>query len=130
MSAARSRRLQVLIVDDDTRVLAAMSNLLHTESVETVTADSSTAARRRVAHARFDLALIDILLPGPADGLVLVADLVPRMPVIATSINPALRCAALAAGATAFAEKDGLTDDLLHLIHQTAHRTRIPENTP
>jgi two-component system response regulator DevR len=65
------RRLRVLIIDCDRRVRRALRELLTAEpDLEVCGAAGSTrAALTRMNAQRPDVALLDVLLPGPEEGL-------------------------------------------------------------
>jgi cation diffusion facilitator CzcD-associated flavoprotein CzcO len=68
------RRVRVLIIDRDRRVRRALRDLLTTEPDLEICAavGDSGAALAQVNAGRPDVALLDVLLPGPAEGLGLV----------------------------------------------------------
>jgi len=102
-------RLRVLIVDGDRRVRQALQELLITEPDLEVcgTAGSSRAALARVTAQRPDVALMDVLLPGPAEGLGLVTELQRLgLPVVVLTSAASLRERAADCGAAVFLEKD------------------------
>jgi DNA-binding NarL/FixJ family response regulator len=115
---------RVLVVDDDARVRAALRELLASTSDLGPAASAGSAAEAQDAeqrHGPFDLAVVDVLLPDPATGLALIRGLVQRLPVVAVSVSSAHRSAALAAGATAFLDKDGRPDLLLAVLRAVGH---------
>ena len=59
---------KVLVVDDDTSVLALERQVLERESYEVVTACSGTAAVDLLRTQTFSLVLLDITMPGSVDG--------------------------------------------------------------
>jgi CheY-like chemotaxis protein len=125
MSARARPTLRVLVVDDDRRVLAALTQLLRAEGLHVTPANSPEAARTRLDQG-LDVALVDTRLPHASAGLALIRDLARVVPVVATSLDPALRAPALAFGARAFTDKDGLVEDLLTCLHTTARKEPQP----
>lgn len=119
----------VLLVDDDPRVLAALARLLAAHDVPALAAADAVTAVALAAHGA-DVALVDTQLPSAGDGLALIGDLAGRLPVVATSVDSGLRHAALCAGATAFAEKDGQGDALVRLLHHAARAARLRAGAP
>ena len=114
--------VRVLVVDDDPRVRAALAAELAAVGFdptvvgpERLTADADRATGSD--SAPWDVALVDVALPSVTAGLALIADLAAELPVVALSINGAAREAALEAGATAYLEKDGDIDRLVHTLH-------------
>src|ERR1051325_9209165 len=113
MTAAN--RVRVLIIDHDRRVRRGLSDLLSTETDLEVcaTAGSPRMALAPISARRPDVALLDVLLPGPAQGLSLVQKLhTLGLPVVVLTTVISLRDQAQQSGAAAFLEKDGN----LHLL--------------
>ena len=119
------RRLRVLIIDRDRRVRHALRDLLTAESdLEICGAVGDTrAALARVHAQRPDVALLDVLLPGPAEGLGLLLALHRLgLPVVVLTTAASLREQAQRSGAAAFLEKDHNT----HLIPRALRAARQP----
>ena len=115
MTAAN--RVRVLIIDPDRRVRGGLSDLLATETDLEIcaTAGSPRTALAHISAQRPDVALLDVLLPGPAQGLSLLRKLhALGLPVVVLTTAASLRDQARQSGAAAFLEKD----DNLHLIPQ------------
>jgi len=55
---------QVLIVDDDPRLLDLLRRFLSANGFGVTTAPNATEARARLAAMRFDLVLLDVMMPG------------------------------------------------------------------
>ena len=55
---------RVLVVDDSQTILATMSDILHLWGLDVATANSGEAAVARMGEHAFDLALVDIIMPG------------------------------------------------------------------
>ena len=120
---------RVLVIDDDIRVRAALGDLLASTADLTPAVTAATAAEARAAAEQdgpFDLAIVDVRLPDPATGLALIRRLTPRVPVVAVSVSGAHRAAALAAGATAYLDKDGRPDALLAALRAALPAERSP----
>jgi DNA-binding NarL/FixJ family response regulator len=120
---------RVLVIDDDIRVRAALGALLASTADLTPTVIAATAAEARAAAEQdgpFDLAIVDVRLPDPATGLALIRRLTPRVLVVAVSVSGAHRAAALAAGATAYLDKDGRPDALLAALRAALPAERSP----
>ena len=118
-------KLRVLIIDSDRRVRHALRELLTAEPDLEVcgTAGSTRAALTRVNVQRPDVALLDVLLPGPAEGLSLVLTLHRLgLPVVVLTSAASLREQAQDSGAAAFLEKD----HNLHLIPQALRAASHP----
>jgi response regulator NasT len=56
--------IRLLLTDDDRLVLATLARGLHNKGYEVETADSGEAALDRAQGAQFDLAILDIRMPG------------------------------------------------------------------
>jgi CheY-like chemotaxis protein len=121
MTARAHGTLRVLVVDDDRRVLTALTQLLQSEGLHATAANTPHAAWIQLDQAP-DVALVDTRLPHASAGLALIRDLARVVPVVATSLDPALRAPALASGARAFTDKNGLVEDLLTCLHTTARK--------
>ena len=102
--------LRVLVLDDDPRVRDGLLRLLE--------ATPGVAAVPPGADA--DVALVDVDRPDRAAAVGRVHRLAGRVPVVALGLDSAARSAVLAAGARAFVEKDGATDDLLTALSAAA----------
>lgn len=112
-----ANRLRVLIIDRDRRVRCGLRDLLTTETDLEIcaTAGSPRTALAYISDQRPDVALLDVLLPGPAQGLSLLQELhILGLPVVVLTTATSLRDQAHQSGAAAFLEKDGS----LHLIPQ------------
>ncbi|MGC1435510.1 MAG: response regulator [Terriglobales bacterium] len=64
---------RVLLVDDDSAVLAMMSQGLERKGFEVVAASSVTEALRRIATENFDVLITDLHMPSPGDGFTVVS---------------------------------------------------------
>jgi DNA-binding NtrC family response regulator len=64
---------RVLLVDDDSAVLAMMSQGLERKGFEVVAASSVTEALRRIATETFDVLITDLHMPNPGDGFTVVS---------------------------------------------------------
>src|SRR5580698_5540570 len=63
---------RVLLVDDDSAVLAMMGQGLERKGFEVVAASSVTEALRRIATESFDVLITDLHMPNPGDGFTVV----------------------------------------------------------
>jgi two-component system phosphate regulon response regulator OmpR len=54
----------LLIVDDDRRIRALLSRFLHGEGYRVSTAESAAEARAKLAGLKFDLLILDVMMPG------------------------------------------------------------------
>lgn len=64
MTMSDSPRCRLLLVDDDRLILATLAQGLRLAGYDVVTADSGRAALERATKAKFDLAVLDIRMPG------------------------------------------------------------------
>jgi CheY-like chemotaxis protein len=64
---------RVLLVDDDSAVLAMMSQALERKGFEVVAVSSVTEALRRIAAEGFDVLITDLHMPNPGDGFTVVS---------------------------------------------------------
>lgn len=62
-------RCRVLIVEDDLAIQELVGAVLEHEGFDFVTAENGPDARRRIAREKFDVAVVDVKLPGGEDGL-------------------------------------------------------------
>ena len=129
----------ILIVDDDPVVRDSLGKWFESEGFEVEICPGAHQALEKMAGDRFDLALVDIKMPG-VDGIELQAKLKeadPDMPVIImtgyASVETAVK--ALKNGAYDYITKPFDPDELVHLVsnaisHHTAARevVRLREN--
>jgi 1,2-diacylglycerol 3-beta-glucosyltransferase len=122
--------VRVLIADEKEDVRAAVRALLadqagYSAAGEAVDGPGALALARSL---RPDLIVLDNALPGLSgiDIAQTVAAELPDTAIIFLAADPAVREAALAAGATAFVPKDAPSDELLRAIHASvaAHKLR------
>ena len=117
--------VQVLIVDDDPRVRAALRAFLGAHpGVEVIGEAGSGAVALALAREKLPtVAVMDIYLPGMDDGLDLLRafsqDL--RIPVIAISLEATVRRDALAAGAFLFLDKASVAEQLVEALEQSSY---------
>jgi len=126
-SSTGAGALELLLVEDSPDYAALVALALDGFAVRH--APTLALARAELAHATFDVVLLDLHLPD-AEGAPLVAALVAAAgpaPVVALSgsTDPAVAASALGAGAAGFAPKGGETDGTLEAI--PARRAGRPE---
>ena len=125
--------LRLLIVDDEAIVRDSLGAWFRQEGHQVVTAENAKEALRLCAESRFDIALVDIRMPG-LDGLELQARLAaadPELTIILmtayASVDTAVR--AMKAGAYDYIVKPFDPDDLSLLVKRAAeHRSLRVEN--
>ncbi len=123
---------RILIVDDELVVRDSLARWFESEDFEVMTACSAPEALEQLARSRFDLALVDIKMPG-VDGIELQQRLLqadPDLPVIImtgyASVETAVK--ALKAGAYDYITKPFDPDDLVHLVkNAVSHRAATKE---
>lgn len=115
---------RVLVVDDHEVVRRGLVQMMGEElpGAEFVNAATGQAALDALAAGPFDLALLDLNLPG-RDGLDVLGEVRrrwPGLPVLVISAYPeeefAVRC--LRAGAAGYVTKDTVADELLAAVHK------------
>jgi DNA-binding NtrC family response regulator len=70
---------RVLVVDDSPTILATMSDILHLWGLDVETANCGKAALARMKECSFDIALVDIIMPG-MNGIELIRKARPHHP--------------------------------------------------
>ena len=123
----------LLIVDDETIVRDSLSKWFQEEGYEVGTAESAPQALKLLAQGHWDLALVDIKMPG-IDGIELqrrLHEINPELIVIImtgyASVETAV--AALKNGAYDYVTKPFDPDDIAHTVHNAlAHRRAEKEN--
>jgi PAS domain S-box-containing protein len=128
-SSTGAGALELLLVEDSPDYAALVALALDGFAVRH--APTLALARAELAHATFDVVLLDLHLPD-AEGAPLVAALVAAAgpaPVVALSgsTDPAVAASALGAGAAGFAPKGGETDGTLEAtVRAVAARHPVP----
>ena len=124
----------LLIVDDEAIVRDSLSKWFHEEGYEVGSAESAAEALTRLAEQRWDLALVDIKMPG-TDGIELqrrMREIDPEMAVIImtgyASVETAVQ--ALKSGAYDYVTKPFDPDDIAHTVsnalsHQRARQENV-----
>ncbi len=123
----------ILIVDDEMIVRDSLSKWFHEEGYEVGTAESAPQALKLVGQTHWDLALVDIKMPG-TDGIELqrrLREASPELIVIImtgyASVETAV--AALKNGAYDYVTKPFDPDDIAHTVHNAlSHRRAEKEN--
>jgi two-component system response regulator HydG len=126
-------RASILVVDDEPIVLQSLAAWLRQEGHDVDTAEGAKEALEMVAKSRYDIAFVDIKMPG-IDGLELQSRLAsadPELTIIImtayASVDSAVR--ALKAGAYDYIPKPFNPEELSHLVRRaTEHRTLRFEN--
>ncbi len=126
-------KANLLIVDDELSVRDSLGKWFREEGYDTCVAESAHAALTQMAEHHFDLALVDIKMPG-TDGIELlhrIREVDPEMVVIImtgyASVDTAVT--ALKDGAYDYVSKPFDPDDIAHTVHNAlAHKRSDREN--
>ncbi len=128
-----SEKGRLLIVDDEPVVRDSLSKWFAEEGYEVGAAESASEALRRLSEGRWDLALVDIKMPG-TDGIELqrrLREINPQLVVVImtgyASVETAV--AALKNGAYDYVTKPFDPDDIAHTVRNAlGHRRAVEEN--
>ena len=118
-------RPRVLLADPDLRVRKALRELLSAEPDLDICASVGTAsaALEYISAEPPDVVLMDVLLPGPADGLSLLAALQRLgLPAVILTADSSLRDQTQQSGATAFLEKDGQVHGIVGALRSASRQ--------
>jgi hypothetical protein len=125
--AAKTPR--ILVVDDDEHVRIALAELLREEEFEVSTAESGEEALKRILQKEFDLALVDVQMPG-MNGLELLKKLKESQPAIDVIMITAyatldVAIQALRLGAYDFICKPSENEEILASIKRCLEKRRL-----
>lgn len=128
---------RVWVVDDDSAIRWVMDKALSSSQIHCETFDSATAVLEALQHAKPDVLLSDIRMPG-MDGLTLLGQLqqqVPQLPVIIMTAHSDLDAAVSAYqhGAFDYLPKPFDLDEAVALVEralQHSHELRQQQSTP
>jgi DNA-binding NtrC family response regulator len=125
------RRIRLLLVDDEVDLLESLSDALEVRGIEVTTAPSGEAALRLMERQVFDVALVDVKLPG-MDGLALLRrmkKLEPMLEEIVLTGHPSMGIAVegFREGAVDILLKPQRPDVLADRIIEAARRRRRRE---
>lgn len=127
-SKTKGKAPRILIVDDDSDVLALLSTWLKADKLDVVTAESGKDALAQISIARPDLVVTDLIMD-EMDGMALLAEIhrqSPLLPVIMLSgqakIPDAIKATHL--GSAAFLTKPVDKTELLATIKKHLHLTK------
>jgi DNA-binding response OmpR family regulator len=113
-----ARKLKVLAVDDDPRILDLVATILRLAQVEVATAVDGEAGLALAQVTRPDVVLLDIMMPR-MDGYdvcraLKASDDAPKIVMITAKTSSDDELAALAAGADGYIRKPFRTEDIHH----------------
>jgi len=130
----RSRRLDVLLVDDDPRIRRALRGVLEDEGHTVDEAPDGAQALTTLQGRAFDAVLLDVNMPGMGglDALVSIREMAPQTGVIMVSGEGTIATAvqALKRGAFDFIEKPVDPEHLLRVLAQAAQLTELRRASP
>jgi len=116
----------ILVVDDDPDIRNLLTDFLTSEHYMVQTAADGSDALHMVQSRAFDLALVDIWLPGMSgiELLEQLKSLAPDMPVLIITCRPAYETAvqALRSGACDYVEKPFALDNLRTTVRKTLEK--------
>jgi DNA-binding NtrC family response regulator len=119
---SKSDKVRVLVIDDDTALLESLCELLEAWGMAPAAAAAATEAAERLERNTYDVALLDIMMPG-IDGITFLSQLrsqFPDLPVIMITGQPSIERAitSMREGAVDFLIKPVEADDLRFSIHR------------
>ncbi|MHA1558351.1 MAG: response regulator [Alphaproteobacteria bacterium] len=122
----------LLIIDDDERLRALLSEFLSSNGFKVKTAENTNEARSFIAHKDFDLVIIDIMLPCE-DGITLLKDIRMKnetLPIILLTARDCLndKIEGLAAGADDYITKPFEPLELVARIRSIFRRTKTNDD--
>jgi len=128
MTESNEHRIKLLVVDDEERFLATLAQRLGLRDFDVTAVSSGEAAIERAGRERFDLALVDLKMPGMSGDRVLSALKAqhPYLEVVMLtghgSAGSAVECTK--AGSHAYLQKPCETEVLLEALKE-AYQQRV-----
>jgi DNA-binding NtrC family response regulator len=124
------RNKSVLVVDDDTGMLRAMTKVLANEGMQVTGVSDPTAVATKLAQSgkRFDLVITDLRMPAfSGRGVLALASALPELPVIIITAfgGPEVEAQALQLGAFAFLEKPVAAAELVDVVKRAIEGSSI-----
>ena len=118
--------MHILLIEDDRRLATLVATRLNGEGHEAETSDNGVDGLAMASSGRFDLAVVDVMLPG-MDGMALTAELRERgisIPVLMLTARDTVedRVGGLRSGADDYLVKPFAFDELLARIDALARR--------
>jgi len=126
------RNKSVLIVDDDSGMLRAMTKVLANEGMQVTGVSDPTAVVTKLAKSgnQFDLVITDLRMPAfSGRGVLALASALPEIPVIIITAfgGPDVEAQALQLGAFAFLEKPIAAAELIAVVKRALAQAPIRE---
>jgi len=124
--------MRILVVEDEARILAFLTRGLEAEGYTVVAADNGRDGLALASASRWDLVVLDLLLPG-LSGLQVLRELHrvrPRLPVLILSARSDLqtKLRGFELGATDYVAKPFALDELLARVRVQLRASRPPEH--
>jgi DNA-binding response OmpR family regulator len=124
--------MRILVIEDEPRILAFLARGLEAEGFSVDGASDGRAGIARAARGQYDLAILDLLLPG-LDGFTVLRELQheqPELPVVIVSARSDLetKLRGLDFGACDYVSKPFSLDELLARVRAQLRRGRSLEN--
>lgn len=121
---------RILIIDDEPNARRGLSLILRALPAEISEAEHVAAARQLLRKGEYDLAVVDLRLPGEEQGLGLVAEIhrsYPRIPVLVMTAYGSFESAvnAMKAGAQDYITKDFSRDEILLKVEKLLETRRL-----
>lgn len=128
MSASQKKPASVLVIDDDKNQRSMLTFSLRDQGYSVVAVDGGEAAVAAAGAAHFDVAICDIMMPGP-DGVATLKALKaqnPRLEVIMATgyATPRTALASMKLGAFNYIAKPYELKDLLAILEKAVARSR------
>jgi two-component system copper resistance phosphate regulon response regulator CusR len=124
--------MRILVIEDEPRILEFLARGLEAEGFSVDTAPNGSEGLKRAKRDKYDLVLLDLLLPG-LDGLSVLHDLSrsrPELPVVIVSARSDLRTKlrGFGLGAADYLSKPFSFDELIARIRVQLRRAQNGEN--
>ncbi len=123
-----SKQIKLLVVDDETRFLKTLSDRLSLRDFDVTAASSGMLALKAAENRIFDVALVDLKMPGISGDqlLKILKDKHPYIEVVILtghgSVDSAVKCTQL--GSYGYLQKPCETDELLEVL-KGAYQKRV-----
>lgn len=124
--------MRILVIEDEPRILAFLARGLEAEGFVVDGASDGLAGARQASNRRYDLVILDLLLP-KLDGLKVLREIQreqPELPVVIVSARADLetKLRGFGLGACDYVSKPFSIDELVARVHAQLRRGRTDEN--